>query len=103
MERATKRTKMVRSLRGGQITIPIDFRRELGINGDSMLKMTLEEGELRITPLGPAATDQGSAWFKQLYEDFAPARAEAIEKGYTEQEINGWIDEAVAAVRAKYG
>jgi len=43
-------------------------------------------------------------WFERLYDHFAPVRAEAIEKGYTDDEINAWIDEAVAAVRAgKHG
>jgi hypothetical protein len=40
-------------------------------------------------------------WYERLYKHFAPARAEAIERGYTEDEINEWIDEAVAAVRSK--
>ena len=34
-----------------------------------------------------------SDWFERLYEHFAPMRQEAIERGYTEDEINGWIDE----------
>ena len=44
MER--KRTsKIVRQLRGGQITIPAEFRKRLGI--DSLLQMTLAGDELR--------------------------------------------------------
>jgi len=36
---------------------------------------------------------------KEIYEMFADARQEAIDKGYTEEEINQWIDEAVEASR----
>jgi hypothetical protein len=49
----------------------------------------------------PSEQDRdNSDWFERLYERFAPARSEAIERGYTEDEINQWIDEAVAEVRA---
>lgn len=93
-------TKMIRPLRGGQITIPAEFRKQLGIDEQSMLRMTLTQGELRITPVRVAAA-QGSPWFRELYELFAPVRQEAADKGYSEQEINAWIDEAVQGVRAE--
>lgn len=50
----------------------------------------------------PARVDdlvQGCPWLKELYDYFAPARREALERGYTEEEINLAIDEAVTAVR----
>ena len=94
-------TKIVRPLRSGQITIPIEFRRQLGIGDDTLLQMTLDQGELRVKPVKVAAETKGSPWLRELYELFAPVRQEAIEKGYTEEQINAWIDEAVAEVRAK--
>ena len=36
-----------------------------------------------------------------MKELFAPVRQEILEKGYTEEEINQWIDEAVQAVRSE--
>lgn len=93
-------TRVVRQLRSGQITIPADFRRRLGITDASLLQMTLEQGELRITPL-KLASRQGSQWLTELYRYFAPVREEAVEKGYTEEEINQAIDEAVAEVRKR--
>ena len=62
--------------------------------------MTLEEDALTVTPVR-AIEGSNADWFERLYEHFAPMRQEAIERGYTEDEINGWIDEAVAEVRAK--
>lgn len=47
----------------------------------------------------PGQQAAGATWFKGLYDLFAPARQEAIDRGYTEEEINGWIDDAVAATR----
>jgi len=96
------RTRIVRPLRGGQIAIPAEFRRQLGIRPDSMLQVTREGDELRIKPLRPTqpvGQAAGATWFKELYDLFAPIRAEAVERGYTEEEINGWIDDAVAATR----
>ena len=100
MKAHKQRTKIVRQLRSGQVTIPVEFRRALGIEGEGMLQMTLKEGELRIKPLHVQETGTGSPWLKDLYNYFAPVREEAIAKGYTEEEINAAIDEAVRASRA---
>jgi len=101
-ERApTAKPKLVRSLRSGQITVPIEFRRELGIGADTMLQARVEDGELRLRPVAMGRTSTADTWFQDLYDDFAPVRQEAIAKGYTEDEINGWIDEAVREVRAE--
>ncbi|HZS94989.1 MAG TPA: AbrB/MazE/SpoVT family DNA-binding domain-containing protein [Chloroflexota bacterium] len=96
MPKAT--TKIVRSLRGGQLTIPVEFRKTLGIGEDTLLRLTLDDGELRIRPV-KVTENTGSDWLKELYEYFAPVRAEAIESGLDEGEINEAIDRAVAAVR----
>lgn len=101
MTESERMTRLVRSLRGGQITIPAEFRKKLSITDETMLQITLASGELRVKPLRVTETAQGSAWLKELYDDFAPARREILEHGYTEEEINSAIDEAVAAVRNK--
>jgi AbrB family looped-hinge helix DNA binding protein len=93
-------TKIVRPLRSGQITIPAAFRRQLGIDEHSMLKMTLDRGELRLKPVDVREQAQGSPWLRELYDSFAPVRQEAIDKGYTEEEINADIDAAIKASRA---
>lgn len=93
-------TRFVRPLRGGQITIPAEFRKQLGITEDTLLQLTLEAGELHLTPvrLTPAA---GSPWLKELYDAFAPARQEVRDTGATEQEVDEAIDQALAAVRSR--
>jgi len=92
-------TRLVRPLRGGQITIPAEFRKQLGITEQSLLQLTLEAGELHITPvrLTKAA---GSPWLKELYDAFAPGRQEVRDKGYREEEVDDAIDQALQAVRA---
>jgi len=87
----------------GRIAIPDGFLAELEIGEDAVVRLTLVDGELRLQPVSKAEQEQGSYWFKELYDSFAPARAEAIEKGYTEEQINEWIDQAVAEVRARHG
>jgi len=90
-------SKIVRPLRSGQITIPVAFREKLGISGDSLLQVTLVDGELRIRPLVPAQTAAGSPWLKELYDRFAAVREEA--SGSSEGQIDAAIDRAVEAVR----
>jgi AbrB family looped-hinge helix DNA binding protein len=103
MTTAETKTALVLPLREGRVAIPAEFQRALGIEEGSALRLTLQNGELRITPARASETTDRSDWFRQLYDYFAPARAEALEKGYTEEQINAWIDEAVAEVRAKRG
>ncbi len=91
-------TKIVRPLRGGQITIPAAFRRQLGISDTTLLQVSVSEGELRIRPVSLETKNEDTAWLQQLYDLFAPVREEAA-KRYTSEQIDGFIDEAVTAVR----
>lgn len=92
-------TRIVRPLRSGQITIPAEFRKRLGITEDSVLQMILEEGQLRIRPMRVTEGAAGSPWLKELYDIFAPVREEAA--SMSEEEIDEAIKEAVAASRKK--
>ena len=92
-------TKIVRPLRSGQITIPAEFREKLGIGPDTLLQVTLSQGELRIRPVSVTDRAAGSPWLKELFDLFEPVRREADAKGYTEEEIDLAIDEAVKAAR----
>ncbi|ACZ39769.1 AbrB/MazE/SpoVT family DNA-binding domain-containing protein [Sphaerobacter thermophilus] len=96
MGRSDRATKIIRPLRNGQITIPAEFRRELGITEDSILEITLEDDALRITPL-QVRRSPGSQWIRELYERFEPVRREA--EAMDEAEINRSIDEAVRGSR----
>ena len=95
-------TRLVQPLRSGQITIPAEFRKQLGITKDTVLQLSLSGNELRIKPLSVVDTVAGSPWIKDLYDMFAPVRAEARRKQYTEKDIDTAIDEAVSSVRKKY-
>ncbi|MDP9373476.1 MAG: AbrB/MazE/SpoVT family DNA-binding domain-containing protein [Chloroflexota bacterium] len=97
MKEGTRMTRLVRPLRSGQITIPADFRKQLDIQEDSLLQMTLEGDELRIKKVQVSETAAAAPWLKELHDRFAPVREEA--KGYSEAEINEAIDAAVTAVR----
>lgn len=94
-------TKIVRSLRSGQITIPAEFREKLGIDSDTLLQVSLMQDELRIKPVKAISTVGGSPWLAELYHAFAPVRKEAKDKGHTEGKINIAIDQAVKATRNK--
>ena len=96
-------SKLVRPLRGGQITIPAEFRRKLGITEDTMLRVTLEDEGLRLTPvrMETAEARAGSQWLRELYEYYAPVRDEILASGASEEEVNADIDAAIAAYRAE--
>jgi AbrB family looped-hinge helix DNA binding protein len=93
--------KIVRPQRGGQITIPAAFRRQLGIDENSVLRMVLDGDELRIKPLRTGEEEMGSPWLRELYEYFAPVREEILARGISAEEINADIDAAIAEVRAE--
>jgi bifunctional DNA-binding transcriptional regulator/antitoxin component of YhaV-PrlF toxin-antitoxin module len=101
MSQSAQITKIVRSLRGGQVTIPVAFRKELGIDEETMLRMTLVDGELRIKPIQITEAPKGSPWLRELYEYFAPVREEILRRGISEEEVNADIDAAIAEVRAE--
>jgi len=102
MAERKRMTRTIRPLRSGQITIPADFRRELNITDDTLLQMSVEGEELRITKLRTTPDVAGSPWLAELYERFAPVRQEATDASYSEDEINDAIDQAVAGVRSKH-
>lgn len=91
---------LVKTLRNGQITIPIAMRRELGINEQTMLQVSVtEDREIRIKPVSVDDRPKGSPWARELYEYFAPVREEVAASGMTEQEIDDLLDEALRDVR----
>jgi len=90
------KSRMVRQLRGGQITIPGEFRRSLGISENDLLKVTLRDGKLEVTPV-ETREKASQAWLKEMYDLFAPVRKEARPR--SEGEINQLIGQAVREVR----
>ena len=49
-EREKLMTKLVRPLSRGQITIPIEFRRKLGIDTNTILSLALRGNKIEIVP-----------------------------------------------------
>jgi len=94
-------SKVVRPLRGGQITIPAEFRSKLRISGHTLLRVTLAGQELRIRPVHVTEAAPGSAWARELYDLFAPVRKAAVRR--SKRELDSDIDRAVAAVRRDLG
>jgi AbrB family looped-hinge helix DNA binding protein len=88
---------VVRSLRRGQVTLPQELRRRLGIGDDTLLEIRLAGDHIEIRPVvaRPAA---GSEWARELYELFAPVRSRA--EGMSEEEIDRDIAEAIRETRA---
>jgi hypothetical protein len=77
--------KIVRVLRGGQITLPVEFRRKMHIDDSSLLRMTLDVASLRMS---------------ELYDRFAPVRQRLLEQGTSHEEASALIDRAIQQTRA---
>lgn len=99
MQESLPVTRIVRSHKHGRVTIPAEFRRELGIEADSLWRVTLSHGELRLVPVRNNGDDAGSAWLRDLYDEFAAVRDEA--GPLDEAEVNDAIDAALRAVRSR--
>lgn len=91
--------RLVRPLRGGQITIPAEFRKRLGITEDTMLQVRLDDGELHIKPVRLSETTERATWLQELYAYFEPVRQEILEREISEEEVNADIDAAITAAR----
>lgn len=92
-----RKIKLVRQLRNGQITIPKEFREELGLSAEDLLEVELRDGNLLLRAVKATPTGEGSQWAVDLFDEFAPVR-EAL-KGRSEEEINAAIDAALREVR----
>ena len=92
--------RLVRVQEKGQVTLPAALRKRLGLKKGDLVAVTPTDGGMLIKPV-EVKEQKGSPWLRELYEYFAPVRAEAIEKGYTEEEINAAIDDALRDVRAE--
>lgn len=95
------KSKTVHVLRGGQITIPIEFRRTLGLEEGSLLEITLtQDRQLALRPVA-ASTASENEWVQKLYEVFEPVRREIRESGVSEEELDALIDDSVEEARAR--
>ena len=91
--------RIVRQLRGGQITIPKAFREALGIDEDALLEAVLDGDTLTLRRAEVVDYSHNSRMLKELYDLFAPTR-EAL-ADWTEDDINAAVDGAVAEARAE--
>ena len=64
-------TRLVRPRARGQITIPAEFRDQLGIDENTVLQMRLQGGKIEITPLRMADDDR-------LLREYDPAEIQAF-------------------------
>lgn len=101
MSMTEQASEVVQVQRGGTIALPAAFRKELGIDDESHVRIVVVDGELRIRPTQASDTEEGSPGLRALYEYFAPVREEILARGITEAEVNADIDAAIAASRAE--
>jgi len=84
-------SQLVKPLAKGQITIPARFRRALGIDVDTYLRITLEDQRLILTPVRVVDTDE------TLGRDYTRSELEAF---FAEDKLDA---ETVAKVKRFLG
>jgi len=77
--------RLIKRLRRGRVTIPKEFRAEMGLRADDLLEITLEEGKLVIEPATVTRT-MGTPWIKALYDHFLAGQG--VRQEAPEQQIN---------------
>ncbi len=93
--------RTVRALRGGQMTIPVEIRRELGIDEDTLLRVEpTDDGGFVVHPetANPVIDND---WMRKLFDLFEPMRREIQESGISEEELDALIDDSVKEARAR--
>jgi len=84
--------RVLRRLRGGQVCLPEEFRRRLGIDEGALLQLTLKEGKIEIVAVN-AETVAGMGWTRELYAMLKlVGQKDASSK---EAEIDAIIDDAL--------
>ena len=95
------KTRIVRLLRNGQITIPKEFREALHLEPDDLFAITVKDGKLQVAIARARVTQEGSPWLKDLYDLFAPVRRSYAKSGMSEDQINADLDAALREARAE--
>lgn len=104
MSASEQLSKVVKIHHGGQITIPAELRRRIGIEDETFLRITVEGGDLRVSPLSAVAKEaegEKGDWLDALYDAYAPVRAGILARGISEEEVNADIDAAITEFRAE--
>ena len=58
MDQSKKLTKLVKPLSKGQITLPIEFRRRLNIDENTILRLSLKGSKIEVLPLRPLPREE---------------------------------------------
>lgn len=58
MDQSKKLTKLVKPLAKGQITLPIEFRRRLKIDENTILRLSLKGSKIEVLPLRPLPREE---------------------------------------------
>lgn len=92
--------RLVRVQEKGQVTLPAEMRKSLGLKKGDLVAVTSTDDGVLIKPV-EVREQKGSPWLRELYEYFAPVREEIRARGISEEEVNADIDAAVREVRAR--
>jgi bifunctional DNA-binding transcriptional regulator/antitoxin component of YhaV-PrlF toxin-antitoxin module len=79
MAKRLSRSRLVRILPKGQITLPSEFRRSLQLDDDTLLRLTLTDGGLHLIPVRttPRTSAQREYSTREIARFFAEDRLDA--------------------------
>ena len=93
------KSRVIRQIRHGQITIPKEIRDDLELQPHDLLQISSDGLAIKIIVVKAEPKDTNSSWARELYGLFDPVRKDLGDR-YSEHEINDAIDHAIRGARA---
>ncbi len=89
---------IVKLLRGGQLTLPADVRKQAQLSEGDLIEVSLSNGTITLKPVIALSPDEARARIEKL---LTKAQKAASSSGKSEEDIAKLIDEEIASVRKK--
>ena len=84
-------------LRNWQITLPAEFRRDLGLKKGEIMKAEIQAGQIILTPVSLTEAEKRALAKKKFFETVDKLREQT--KDVPLEEIQAVVDEAIAAAK----
>ena len=84
-------------LRNWQITLPAEFRRDLGLKKGDIMKAEIQAGQIILTPVSLTEAEKRALAKKKFFETVDKLREQT--KDVPLEEIQAVVDEAIAAAK----
>lgn len=89
---------IIKLLRGGQLTLPAEVRKEAQLTDGDLLEVSCAKGTIMIKPIVAMSSDEAR---KRIGALLTKSQRAAAASGMSEEAITKLVEEEIAAVRAE--